>query len=253
MSAERELEALFRAERAVRPTTDSVNQGWQRLAMDLAANVAPLPVATGSLKLGVWLVPKWLLLGFAVGMVGAGAASPLFGAAKPRVSLAAVSTRVDTPNGQARPAQRVPSVKEDRPLPPAASGAIPRVHDSSALPVGPSPSSASSLDAELELISFAKSALEAHRLPETQALLTVHAQRFPNGVFAVEREALSVLARCEQGPRDPALARSFAKRHPGSPLAARLERSCDAGAVFSNSRNGAAGLGEPITERSRGD
>jgi hypothetical protein len=251
MSTERELEALFRAEQAVSPSPNAVHQCWRRLASDLAANVAPLPVSTGALKLATWLVPKWMLLGFAVGLAGAGASARLFDASAPKqvlaspVPIAVLGTPTRRPPLAPGEAATVLTV-------PMASG---HSHVARAAPPAPTASSAATaatFDAELRLISRAKGELDAHRPRQAQAWLAEHVQRFPDGVFAVEREALVVLAGCQLEPMKDATAGTFAKRHPGSPLIARLERACRAGADFSNSANGAAGLGEPMTEPSRG-
>jgi hypothetical protein len=253
MSTEQDLNELFRAERAVRPAATAVDQGWQRLAVDLAANVAPAPVATGALKLGSALIPKWLFLGFAVGMAGVGAAAA-FDKAKhqtvstqPRVVPATLSVRQGPT--LATPTQVAPVTPSSQPSAPAVRSATPSL---SATPVTSAPS-ATTFDAELKLISFAKGELDARRFRQARAWLAEHAERFPNGVFAVEREAMGVLADCEQGPKNEALARAFAARHPGSPVSERLERACGPNAGFSKSLNGGAGLGEPITEPSRGD
>ena len=56
----------------------AMDHGLQRLLTDVAARVAPLPVATGSLKLGLSVVSKWLMVGFIAGLGGAGAASQIF-------------------------------------------------------------------------------------------------------------------------------------------------------------------------------
>jgi hypothetical protein len=57
--------------------------------------------------------------------------------------------------------------------------------------------------------------------------LDEHRQRFPAGVFALEREGLVVLAACS-ARRDASLAVDFAKRHPASPMLAQVRRRCGA-------------------------
>jgi hypothetical protein len=113
-----------------------------------------------------------------------------------------------------------------------------------------SAASATTFDAELKLISLAKGELDARRFRQARAWLGEHAERFPNGVFAVEREALRVLADCEQGPKNEELARAFAARHPGSPLVERLERACRVNVDISKSLNGAAAPVAPTSEPS---
>jgi len=251
MNTERELAALFRAEQAAQPKANAEALGWQRLSSDLAAGVAPMPVSTGALKLATWLVPKWLLLGFAVGLAGAGASAPLFGAAAPgRLPgpPASVAARV----ASAPPASSAVSEVATAIVEPAASSGA---HVARAVQVAsamPSAGGAATFDAELKLISLAKGELDAHRPRQAQAWLAEHAQRFPNGVFAVEREALGILSSCQQGPKNEGAARAFAERHPGSPLVERLERACQPRAEFPNSINDARGPGEPMAEPSRG-
>jgi hypothetical protein len=252
MSRERDLNELFRAERAERPQSTAVDQGWQRFAVDLAANVAPAPIATGALKLGSSLVPKWLFLGFAVGMAGFGVSVVLDAPKAPTLSTQRLS--VAAPQSVPQPPLSASAV----PVPPIPSAQPSAQVSRVAVPL-PSPtavssaSSATTFDAELKLISFAKSELDARRFRQARAWLTEHAERFPNGVFAVEREALVVLVDCEQGPKNEALALAFAARHPGSPVIERLDRACARNVDFSKSLNGAAELGERITEPSRGD
>jgi hypothetical protein len=128
-------------------------------------------------------------------------------------------------------------------------------------------SSATTFDAELKLISLAKAELDAHRPAQARAWLREHAERFPNGVFVTERDALSVLATCEQGPHDPALAKAFAARHPSSPLVERVTKACStdlpvgpsaaaprasARASFETLPNDSPLLREPINEPSGG-
>ncbi|MEO7034993.1 MAG: hypothetical protein ABI548_13875 [Polyangiaceae bacterium] len=232
MSTERELEALFRAEQAVTPAADAANHGWQRLASDVAANVAPLPLSTGALKLAAWLVPKWVLLGFAVGLAGTGASATLFGASAPKRQVQALPAPAAVRRLPTQPAL-VASAKtqaEAAAVVPTASGPSRVAHVAPPAASASSAANAATFDAELKLISRAKGELDARNPRQAQASLAEHAQRFPNGVFAVEREALVILAGCQQEPNNDAAAIAFAERHPGSPLIARLERACQGSA-----------------------
>ncbi|HEY5372306.1 MAG TPA: hypothetical protein VIK01_01405 [Polyangiaceae bacterium] len=274
MSTSDDLSALFQAERAAAPPSSAAQHGWTRLAADLAANVAPLPVAAGPLKLGLWLVPKWILAGFALGLVGAGAVGPLLA---PRAVLGSASPpAVHVAPSKSVALSAAPTPEAHEPASPAAKDEEP-VSAETRLAAAPSalPSSASSatFDAELKLISLAKADLDAHRPTHALAWLAEHATQFPNGVFVTEREALNVLARCEQGPPDVALAKRFAAEHPSSPLVARLMRACQpstpttpttpstpnlavpvpsAHASFATLPNGSAALREPTNEPSGG-
>ena len=85
--------------------------------------------------------------------------------------------------------------------------------------------SASTFDAELQLITAAKSELDRGRPQLAGEWLSEHAERFPTGIFALDREALRILIRCGQR-QDPAVARAFAAQHPSSPMVERLRRAC---------------------------
>ena len=67
------------------------------------------------------------------------------------------------------------------------------------------------------------------------ALLDSHAQRFPDGAMAEERDELQVFATCKTGQGDAAreLATLFLAKHPGSPYAAAVKASCPAGSPAS--------------------
>ena len=252
MSTEQELQALFRAERAASPAAHAVSHGWSRLAADLAANVASMPVGGGALKLGVWLIPKWLLLGFALGLVGAGAGTTLLGAKPaPRPPSSARARLVLKSAPAIYAGSPEPSEPEAPTVRPEASAGLRVTHNLAPTPTA-SATASNTFDAELKLISLAKGELDTGRPSQARAWLDEHAQRFPNGVFAVERDALQVVAQCQQGPKDTALSSAFAKRHPGSPLVARLQRACQSN-TDSNSLNGRAAPGEPISKPSQGN
>jgi len=103
------------------------------------------------------------------------------------------------------------------------------------------------------LISFAKGELDARRPDRARAWLNEHAERFPHGVFVVEREALLALSSCEQEPRNVSLAERFALQHPNSPLLERLARACRLNLDPSKSPNGSAAPGERMAEPSAGE
>jgi hypothetical protein len=107
----------------------------------------------------------------------------------------------------ARPEQRAESQAENPELAPESAGA------------GPAPT-------EIELLRRAQLALRA-RPREAYQLTEEHRQRFPNGAFALERDALAIQALIRAG--DPAMARdlaeSFLKAHPDSPHAHRFREA----------------------------
>jgi len=244
MKHEEELQRLFRAERAERPSPLAVEHGLHRLSLDLAAQVVPPPIGMGPLKLGLSVMPKWLASGFALGLVGASAALPPLSARPPvqATPVAQLSAR--------------PRVLASSPAEPETAAERPRQETPPAIrmPSAPATNSAgsASFDAELKLISFAKSELDARRPARAQAWLSEHAQRFPSGVFAIEREALFALAACQQLPPNVAHAKRFILQHPNSPLSARLENSCGLH-VDSKQPNGSAAPEERTIEPSAGE
>jgi len=221
-----DLSRLFEAERAVQPPPRALEHGLSRLLTDVAQQVAPLPVATGSLKLGLSVASKWLIGGFLLGLTGAGAASQIWpreAAVRHAVTSVgqAVRDRPASPAPAVTPALPVEAPREPEPMPAVAARSDRSVP--SAVPV-PS-DSAATFDAELRLITAAKSEFDQGRPELAAAWLSEHAERFPTGAFALDREAMRVLVRCSQG-KDPILARTFARQHPSSPMLGRLLRAC---------------------------
>jgi len=270
MSANEELRALLQAERAVSPPGAAADRGWTRLGADIAANVAPLPVATGPLKVGLWLVPKWMLAGFAIGLVGAGTVAPLLkpssalGEAKHLATLHTLSpARVAAATRPATSASALARPDSHA----TAAAALSFAHVVGSPDARPSASATrATFDAELGLISRAKAKLDANDEVLARSLLTQHAERFPAGVFAVEREALLALIDCQQRPKNARAFEQFAAAHPRSPLLARLERACQPAPVtalhpsapsstasFATLPNGSAASGERTTEPRQGE
>jgi hypothetical protein len=238
-----ELSRMFAAERAARPPAQALENGLPRFLSDVAGQVAPLPIATGALKVGWSVASKWIAIGFVVGLGGAGAAATW--------GPSGVATSTPTPpatvSGQLVAATVATGdwgteigLDEARPeQPPAAASAG---GSTLALPVSPAriakptgAADATTFDAELRLIAAAKRELDQGRPQLATGWLDEHAQRFPSGVFALDREALRILSVCRQD-KNPALAQAFATRHPGSPMRERLLRAC--GAAPASERSG---------------
>jgi hypothetical protein len=259
MSTNQELAELLRAERGVQPPPLAVERGWSRLASGLAGNVASLPIATGPLKLGWWMVPKWIIAGFACGLVGSGA---VVSALAPAVTAKQSSRGTFDPIVVQTATRALPSSTEAEPQ--AVPSALPGRRGSnerSRIVTAPSAPSSATFDAELRLISLAKSEIDAHRPSQARAWLSEHAAGFPLGVFATEREALLVLVLCQEGAGGRASAEKFALQHPTSPLVTRLRKACmsspsvvsSARASFPTLPNGSAGLGERTNESNTGE
>ncbi|HYQ02210.1 MAG TPA: hypothetical protein VER96_26225 [Polyangiaceae bacterium] len=270
MSANEELRALLQAERAVSPPSAAADLGWKRLGADIAANVVPLPVASGPLKVGLWLVPKWMLAGFALGLVGAGTVAPLL---KPSAALGEAKhvATLHTLSPARVPAATLPATSAPELAPPDSHAATPASLSFAHLVGSPDaqPSAGATratFDAELGLISLAKAKLDANDQVLARSLLTQHAERFPTGVFAVEREALLALIDCQRRPKNARAFQQFAAAHPSSPLLARLQRACQSAPVtalhpsapsstasFASLPKGSAPPGERTSEPRQGE
>jgi hypothetical protein len=239
----KELSRLVDAERAVRAPSGAADAGLDRLVSALGDRAAALPVASGPLKIGLSALPKWVGVGFLIGATGAGIASHApapapssFARPSVTVALPAVTSCVAV--------EHVPGTP---PVSAAASASPAPLARQNAAAASPSAvaNSPPTFDQELQLIAAAKREMDAGRPHLALAWLDEHRAQFPAGVFAMDREALNILARCQQR-KQPELARSFVSKHPGSPLTAQLiERCDDSGTVFSEPSNVPAAPGEP--------
>jgi hypothetical protein len=87
-----------------------------------------------------------------------------------------------------------------------------------------------SIVAETSLLRDADRDLRAERPRDALALLERHRARFPRGVLAPERDAATLIARCELGTESRRDVDGFLASHVGSPLAARVRVACAPGA-----------------------
>jgi hypothetical protein len=84
------------------------------------------------------------------------------------------------------------------------------------------------LQAELNLITTASRALDAHDLPRAAQALHTHADRFASGFLREEREALRAMLACERGDTSAtALRGAFERNYPRSPERLRIAQHCD--------------------------
>jgi hypothetical protein len=85
-----------------------------------------------------------------------------------------------------------------------------------------------SMQTEIQLLSFAQSALRDGDYDRALSVLAEHASRFPNGVLALERDAVRAITLCSSGRATTGrfAAEALGSRIEGTPLAARLERAC---------------------------
>ena len=126
------------------------------------------------------------------------------------------------PSRQIAPVQPPPVVQANEQSHEATPNAVPPVRRARRAPALAVVSAASDPAAELALLSRARRVLTSSPA-RTLALTTEHAQTYPRGVFAEEREVLAIEALVRAGQTEQAKARAtaFTKAHPRS---AHLER-----------------------------
>jgi hypothetical protein len=121
----------------------------------------------------------------------------------------------------------------------APASAPPETPQSAAIQAAPTPrppvtdksvASPSDLRAEQALLDVARTAFAQGRGDEALGPLERHAQRYPKGILAEEREALAINVLVTLGRYDDARARSarFLRRYPGSLLRPSVEAAIEA-------------------------
>lgn len=92
----------------------------------------------------------------------------------------------------------------------------------------PSRVAANTLEAELQLLGKAQSALKSGQPSEALRALDEHARRFPSGVLAAERTGVRPIALCQAGRLDEGrnAARSYLRLVPNSVLSNRIRVAC---------------------------
>ncbi|MEO8182765.1 MAG: hypothetical protein ABI895_28360, partial [Deltaproteobacteria bacterium] len=81
---------------------------------------------------------------------------------------------------------------------------------------------------ELDLIAAARTALAERRYDTARQRAERHAQRFPQGAFSEEREAILALSDC-RSQRGTERGQRFVGERPGALLAERVRRDCGLG------------------------
>lgn len=249
MNGMNELSRLLATGRAVTPPAQAAQVGLRRLLGALATQAAPLPVASGALHL--WsLGGKWLGVGFAVGLAAAGTASVIASASNTTLPAAVPTSAVNTRSVGTAAAPAEASTRSNAPAiepSPMRAAALPNDSPVTSGSAKGGDTRAPSVAEELRLMKRAKQELDASRPHLAKVWLSEHAQRFPKGVFALEREALSILIRCTDRPQSE-LASDFEQRHPGSPMVGQLKRQCagSSSGAFSTPANAPAAEGERI-------
>ena len=226
----KELERLVQAERAARLPDPEVERQWRRLEGAVKSKTRAMPIPTAPLSLGLTLlVGKALASGAAVGLVTAsvwfyGEQAGWFAAPGEVGSARVESPSRGSASARAPAAAAVPSAETPEPAPswsPPAPTLQPRA--SAELPAD-----GGGFSEEVELLRLAMRELDAGRPALAERWLGQHAARFPSGVFAGEREALSVVIACGKGrtPESRAAAERFLSAYPGSLQRDRITRAC---------------------------
>lgn len=97
-------------------------------------------------------------------------------------------------------------------------------------PDEPAPSPASTLAEEQRLVGKAWSALTEGNPEGAMTVVRTHAEQFPSGMLAPERDAVSAIARCRISPDASAsILAAFRRAHASSPLASRVSKACTGG------------------------
>jgi hypothetical protein len=230
MNAMNELERLLEAERLGAPPGGAAEQGWQRLEAALALGTPGLPVAAGPLHAGFSVAGKWIAVGVSTLALGGGWAiheQLTSSASTPAASTLPVASVGRQGSVAPRPSSALPPAVPREPM---NSGGAPRAQGEPTQQRSERAASpqAQSFDAELRLIEFAKRELDAGQPHLAAAWLSEHASRFPNGVFATERDALSLIIECRDADAVTARERAqrFLRAHRDSPLLDRVGRAC---------------------------
>jgi hypothetical protein len=227
--AQPELGAAIRALRAEQVSGARVEALATRLAPQLAA---PTMAATGATALGTSGWAKWLVSSVLVIAAGVIVLSRLGGPSAERAQPSARAAQapmaradehaVAAPAAAAlAPAPAAPALRPATAVKPAPA------RTKQAVPPAPT---APHAEAELALLQRSQAALD-HAPAEALALAEQHAQAYPRGLFAQEREILALEALLKLKQKSAAIARAerFMRAYPVSPHARRvralLERS----------------------------
>jgi len=215
---------------ALRAEQGSVEQALA-LEQRLLATLGPAAFAgtgavggAGGFGAGGWLLA---LVGFGAALLSPPPAQPQASSVRV-VSEARVHVSVFSPTPRLAP---LPLASAERVAPPPAPAPSPRVARARAAKIatparmGSAPALGPTPTPEAELLLLLRARRSLRRDPSAaHALLEQHAATYPDGIFAQERELLSVEALLRQRARSEAFRRAerFIARHPSSPYAVRL-------------------------------
>jgi hypothetical protein len=207
---------VLAAHYADEPTPGSEDRVWRALSERLdaplsdAAAAAATPIAASKLA---WLSGTSLKLA----VLGVAAGALLVG------SLVWDARSVPAPQ-PARPVQPHASEGTERTQP------VTRVGESATTEFESARPASSTLQAESALVAAAQKALARGKPADALTALTEHADQFPDGMLAQERDGLRAVALCEMNSHMARSARrEFMKKWPRSSLLLRVNLACDRG------------------------
>jgi hypothetical protein len=183
------------------------------------------------------------VLGGALGILGVGGIAALIvtdSEPEPAPAIASAPTSElspslePTPNTPASPSVPPPVEPPAPAVEPASTPsepARPQERSRRPRPADPEPApeiATDTLAAEMALLAAARKALKTGDADEALEQLAAHAEQFPKGALASERELSRVTALCQAGREAEAVkvARAYANKHPESPLAKRADAPC---------------------------
>jgi hypothetical protein len=222
-------------------TTPDVDQELERLFS--AARAGTVPEAGAKARIRAALEPRiasggtalafkrpaWLGLGAAVIGLCAGA---LWLTSTPRASEPPSRSSVPAPRAVTPEAPAVIPAPVLEAAPSASPDVVPapKPRATPSLPaIKPAPSvMPEDSGEELTLVRAMQQALRSGNAGQALALADQHAQRFPRGTLAEEREGVRAVARCRLGaPSERAtILEAFSRRFGSSPYAARVKQAC---------------------------
>lgn len=220
----REPVAVVAAVREQRPRATA--HGWALLLPKLG-----LPTTAGATTLGATIFGKAAAIACGVTVVATAAMVTIRPASpRPTATVTAAAGRVDAPTEVPRSAV----IPASLPAPAAAPAAAAPVDAPAIAPARPTRAAvdatrgATSIERDNERMLDAKEALAAGDAAGALAITEEHAREFPGSALADARAALRIEALCALDKVEQARgeARIFTRARPGSPVTARIERSC---------------------------
>ncbi len=226
----REPVAVVAAVREQRPRATS--HGWALLLPELGLPAASGATTLGTTTLGVTVFGKAAAIAFGVTVVAAAATVTIRPAAAPHGVATTEARPIDAPTDVSSSAVAPASLPAPSAPPaiavPGNAPALAHARPSRAAPETTSPRAATSIERDNQRMLDAKDALAAGDAAGALAITEEHGREFPRSALADARSALRIEALCALGKREQARgeARVFADARPGSPVTARIERSC---------------------------